>query len=236
MPQAARWQVFPDAAALARATAARILAEARAAREAQGVFRIVLAGGRTPLAAYAELARTVTAWAGWQIYFGDERCRPVGDAARNDTAARAAWFAPAGVPAGQIHCIPAERGPDEGARRYAAVVQPIASFDLVLLGLGEDGHTASLFPGAPLDGAEVLAVRAAPKPPPERVSLSASRLSRARAVLFLVSGADKRSAVRAWRAGADIPARHITPPGGVEVWLDAAADAVADEPTATTRK
>jgi 6-phosphogluconolactonase len=223
--QSVRWQVFPDTAALAHAAATRITACAHAAMGVRGVFRIVLAGGRTPLAAYAELARTVTTWAGWRIYFGDERCLPVGDAGRNDTAAGAAWFESAHVPPEQIHSIPAELGAEKGARRYAALLAPIESFDLVLLGLGEDGHTASLFPGRALDGAEVLAVHAAPKPPAERVSLSASRLSRAREVLFLVSGADKRAAVAAWRQGVEIPARHITPPAGVDVWFDADADA-----------
>jgi 6-phosphogluconolactonase len=229
MGQIVRWQVFPDTAALAHAAAARIAAAARAAIDARGVFRLALAGGHTPLVAYAELARTVPAWAGWEIYFGDERCRPINDAERNDVAAGGVWFTPARVPPGQIHGIPAELGPEEGARQYAALLAPIESFDLVLLGLGEDGHTASLFPGHALEDAEVLAVHAAPKPPPQRVSLSASRLSRTREALFLVSGADKRAAVAAWRRGADIPARHIAPSGGVDVWLDAVADAGAGE-------
>jgi len=123
-----------------------------------------------------------------------------------------------------MHAIPAEAGASEAARQYANVLAGLDRFDLVLLGLGEDGHTASLFPGQPLGrdegGPEVLAVSAAPKPPPQRVTLSARRLSRSRAVLFLVTGTTKRSAVAAWRAGADIPARAIVPENGVDVLAD----------------
>jgi 6-phosphogluconolactonase len=218
-----RWHVFPDAETLAMEAVERIAAAAREAIAARGAFRIVLAGGRTPLAVYARLATTKQDWTRWQVYFGDERCLPVGDAGRNDTAARAALLSRVAIPNDNIHRMPAELGPQEGAARYAALLQSVDSFDLVLLGLGEDGHTASLFPGHALGGADVLAVHAAPKPPPMRVSLSAARLSRARQALFLVTGSDKRAAVSAWRGARDIPARHVMPAAGVDVLLDAAA-------------
>jgi 6-phosphogluconolactonase len=213
--------VFPDAEALAAHAAERILAAARAAIDARGLFRLVLAGGRTPLATYALLARADADWPRWNWYFGDERCLPPGHAERNDTAVRRAWLEPVAAPPANVHAIPAELGADEAARRYIATIAEIDEFDLVLLGLGEDGHTASLFPGRPVSGAAVLAVHDAPKPPPERVSLSATRLARARQVLFLVTGADKRAAVAAWRQGAAIPAGAIG--GPVQVLLDAAA-------------
>ena len=96
----------------------------------------------------------------------------------------------------------------------------------MLLGLGEDGHTASLFPGHEWGTApgspDTLAVFDAPKPPPQRVSLSAARLSRARQVIFLVSGQSKQRAVAAWRAGKDIPARTIRPAVGVDVLVESA--------------
>ena len=110
---------------------------------------------------------------------------------------------------------------DGAAHAYAKTLRNLGDFDLVLLGLGEDGHTASLFPGHDWGAAQgppdVIAVFDAPKPPPQRISLSADRLSHARSVLFLVEGEPKREAVRKWRQGADIPARAIRPKSGVDV-------------------
>ena len=224
-----RWQVFPDAEQLAAHTAALILDGARAAITARGLFRLVLAGGRTPLAVYARLATLPADWPRWQLYFGDERCLPVGDPGRNDAQARRVWLDHVPIPLANVHAIPAELGAERAAEQYAATLQVAPEFDLVLLGLGEDGHTASLFPGQPAGDApgspDVLAVHGAPKPPPERVTLSAARLARARRVVFLVTGPDKRAAVAAWRRGGELPARLIAPAGEVEVLLDADADA-----------
>lgn len=221
-PVPANWQVFPDRTALTAHAAAMILNSARDAIDARGAFHVVLAGGQTPLAVYAQLAMSPADWQNWHWYFGDERCLPVGDTGRNDTAIRRVWLERIVVPPSHIHTIPAELGADTAARQYAATLAAIGEFDLVLLGLGEDGHIASLFPGMHFDtSAEVLAVHGAPKPPPERVTLSAARLSRAQQVLFLVTGANKRTAVRSWRADADIPARAIR--GKVQVLLDAEA-------------
>lgn len=221
------WHVYPTAALLQQRAAhgiERLAAEAIAAR---GTFRIVLAGGNTPRAVYERLRDIETAWQCWHLYFGDERCLPAAHADRNSAMASQAWLAHVPVPASQIHVMPAELGAEEAARQYAASIEAVEMFDLVLLGLGEDGHTASLFPGQN-DGADfrqpaVLAVHRSPKPPAERVSLSAWRLSMARAVWFLVTGKDKAPAVRKWRAGEKIPAAAIKPSGGVEVWVEAAA-------------
>jgi 6-phosphogluconolactonase len=227
MAPTTRWQVFPDAAALAEQAEALILDAARAAISARGIFHLVLAGGNTPKGAYERLRECGANWAKWQIYFGDERCLPRGDPGRNDTMARRAWLDHIRIPPVNIHPIPAEHGAEKGAQRYAGILRRVPEFDLVLLGLGEDGHTASLFPGRKeglgKNDAEVIAVRAASKPPPERVSLSVARLSRARRVLYLVGGEAKRNAVKAWRAQADIPPRHITPTLGIDVYIDRAA-------------
>ena len=118
-----------------------------------------------------------------------------------------------------------ELGVREAAASYAAALSGLGDFDLVLLGLGEDGHTASLFPGndwgTTAESADALPVFDAPKPPPERVTLSAARLSRARKVLFLVSGESKRKALADWRSGCAIPAAAIRPPTGVDVLVSA---------------
>ena len=222
-----RWQVFPDGAALADQAAALILDAARAAITARGVFHLVLAGGNTPKGAYERLREVGANWAKWQIYFSDERCLPRGDPERNDTMARRAWLDHIRIPPVSVHPIPAEQGAEKGAQRYAEILRRAPEFDLVLLGLGEDGHTASLFPGRKeglgKNDAEAIAVRAAPKPPPERVSLSAARLSRGLRVLYMVGGESKREAVKTWRAGADIPPQHITPTLGIDVYVDRAA-------------
>jgi 6-phosphogluconolactonase len=203
----------------------RIRAAADIAIRGRGQFRIVLAGGDTPRAAYRLLRDSPADWRAWHIYFGDERCVPRDDPARNSRMAADAWLDHVAIPAHQRHPIPAELGAPAAARAYGASLKSVGAFDLVLLGLGEDGHTASLFPahdwGEAPGSPAALAVLDAPKPPRERVSLSAARLSEAREVLFMVSGASKREALAQWRAGARIPARAITPAAGVDVLVAA---------------
>ncbi|MDQ3261455.1 MAG: 6-phosphogluconolactonase [Pseudomonadota bacterium] len=221
-----RWHAVSDERALQQAAFETILAGAAKAIHARGQFHLVLAGGNTPRGIYACLRAAQTDWSAWCIYFGDERCLPADDFARNSRMAAEVWLDCVSIPPFQLHTIPAELGAFHAARMYAKTLRTVGDFDLVLLGLGEDGHTASLFPGHEWGTApgspDTLAVFDAPKPPPQRVSLSAARLSRARHVLFLVSGESKRSAVAEWRAGKDIPARAIMPSGGVDVLVESA--------------
>jgi 6-phosphogluconolactonase len=221
--QICRWHRFNDIPSLHQALLDRIAHSADEAIRTRGVFRCVLAGGRTPETIYRRLRTLATDWQAWSIYFGDERCLPIGDSQRNDTMARAAWLDHVPIPAMQIHAMPAELGPAAGARAYAATLATVPEFDLVLLGLGEDGHTASLFPAdsaALAAPGPVLAVNGAPKPPPQRITLSARRLAWSRAVLFAVTGADKGDALRQWRQGAGIPAALIEAPPGVDIYTD----------------
>lgn len=219
-----RWRSFPTPAALHEFAAAETARAARDALPARSVFRIVLAGGSTPLALYRKLVSLDTDWSRWDVYFGDERCLPAGGAGRNDRMAREALLDRVAIPRERVHAMPAELGPIEGARAYARTLAGVGDFDLVLLGLGEDGHTASLFPGrdpgASADAPDVLAVLDAPKPPSERVSMSAARLGRSREVLFLVTGEAKREAVRQWREGAAIPAASVRCNAGVDVLVE----------------
>ena len=218
-----RWIGVADNAALQRAARNRILDAAAHAIEQRGQFLIVLAGGNTPAGIYRILRGADTDWSRWQVFFGDERCLPASDSERNSRMAADSWLDHVSIPHDQIHFLPAELGPETAKRDYVKTLRNVGDFDLVLLGLGEDGHTASLFPGhdwgVAADAPDVLAVFDAPKPPPQRVSLSASRLSRARSVLFLVAGESKRDAVAQWRNGADIPARAIRPESGVDVLI-----------------
>jgi 6-phosphogluconolactonase len=221
-----RWHAVSDERALQQAALETILAGAAHAIRERGQFHLVLAGGNTPRGIYQRLSAAQTDWSAWHIYFGDERCLPPPHPARNSRMAAEVWLDRVPIPPFQLHAIPAELGALEAARMYAATLQAVGDFDLVLLGLGEDGHTASLFPdhewGTAPGSPDTLAVFDAPKPPPQRVSLSAARLGRARQVMFLVSGESKRGAVAQWRAGEDIPARAIVPAAGVDVLVESA--------------
>jgi 6-phosphogluconolactonase len=219
-----RWHAVADVRALQQLAIETILASAALAILERGQFHIVLAGGNTPREIYHGLCTANTDWSLWHIYFSDERCLPPSDPARNSYMAAGVWLNRVPISPLQLHAIPGELGVDEAAQQYSTVLRAVGDFDLVLLGIGEDGHTASLFPGHDWGAApgspDTLAVFDAPKPPPQRVSLSAARLSRARQVIFLVSGESKRKAVEAWRAGKDIPAQAIRPAAGVDVLVE----------------
>ena len=221
-----RWHILPDMHALATAASKRILESARQAISERGMFQIVLAGGTTPEAVYLLLANADSDWSCWQIYFGDERCLPAGHAERNSTMVSACWLDRVALPAANIHPINAESGAEAAAQAYAPVIEQARPFDMVLLGVGEDGHTASLFPGQQHPADQLVhAVHNAPKPPPDRVSLSAGALNEAREVLILVTGAGKQAAIRGWRAGEQLPIAGIGGSAQVDVLLDKAAQA-----------
>jgi 6-phosphogluconolactonase len=196
--------ILSNAEAVA-ARAAEIVAQAIAAHE--GRVRIVLAGGTTPRRAYELLAAAAVPWGRVEILFGDERCVPPLDAESNYAMALGSLMRTA-VPA-TVHRIPAELGAESAAALYEPVVAA-APLDLVLLGLGPDGHTASLFPGSPALNATslVVAVHGAPKPPPDRVSLTLVALRSARRVVVLATGSEKADAVRRAIEGA-VPAGMI---------------------------
>ncbi len=222
-----RWQWFASDTAVCQAALDFISRSAKTAISARGAFHIVLAGGTTPRAVYQQLRDLDTDWHAWHVYFGDERALPAEHADRNSKMAADAWLSHVPIPALQIHPMPTELGLDKAYAAYTTLLADVGDFDLVLLGLGEDGHTASLFPGhewgSAADAPDVFIVRDAPKPPPQRLSLSAQRLSRSRAVLFMVAGEGKRDAIKQWRAGSSLPAATIQCPEGVDVFLDRAA-------------
>ncbi|MDR2219985.1 MAG: 6-phosphogluconolactonase [Methylobacillus sp.] len=225
--QQIHWRVFSDIHELRQAACNAILASANAAIAAHGKFIIALAGGSTPHDIYQMLRTAQTDWAKWHVVFGDERCLPPDHPERNSFMAGENLLNHVPIPRKQIHPIPAELGAEEAAQAYCKTLANTGEFDLVLLGMGEDAHTASLFPGHAWENADFAAaipVHDAPKPPSERVSLSASRLSNARQVIFLVTGAGKREAVTRWQSGTELPVAAIRPMAGVEIYLDAAAD------------
>jgi len=219
-----KWQIFTDADAVTREACRIIGGTARRAIADRGRFGLVLAGGTTPAAAYRLLAATDQAWDRWEIWFGDERCLPPNNVERNSRMAAEALLNLVPIPEEQIHPMPTELGPEEAARRYTAVITAALPFDLVLLGMGDDGHTASLFPGRPHDETGLVhAVYEAPKPPPERVSLGLSALRQCGSMLVLITGAGKRKAVSQWRDGTELPVAQVTAGINGLVMLDEAA-------------
>ncbi|MHB8915555.1 MAG: 6-phosphogluconolactonase [Thiobacillus sp.] len=214
------WRVFADAQTLVTQLADALCEAAGDAIRVRGVFHLVLAGGRTPQALYQELAKRHAGDAHWHIWYGDERCLPVDDPQRNSFMAETAWLAGSEIPPSHWQAIPAERGALAAAEQYRERLAELAQFDVVLLGVGEDGHTASLFPGQVWNGADVIAVNNAPKPPSERISLSASRLSRSQHMWFIVTGTEKREAIARWKSGERLPVSSVS--GGMQTvaWID----------------
>lgn len=214
-----RWKPFETQVAITEAATQRILKAADEAIAKHGSFIIVLAGGSTPKAVYQALSQHTADWSKWHIYHNDDRCLPIDHDDRNSKMAREAWLNHITIPAENIHDIPAELGNVDGAKAYAETLAGVRSFDLVILGLGEDGHTASLFPGHAVDNsADAVSVSDSPKPPAERITISQKRLNNNNEVMFLVTGAGKQEAVDHWRKGVAIPATLISGNNGVDVY------------------
>lgn len=214
-----RWHTFNSQDAINQAAVKRILAAAEEAINKRGSFLVVLAGGSTPKSVYQLLSQQSADWANWHIYHNDDRCLPVDHVERNSKMARDVWLNLVAIPQNQIHDIPTELGNVEGARAYAKTLNGVRAFDLVILGLGEDGHTASLFPNQVVDNsADAVPVFDAPKSPADRVTISQNRLNNTHEVLFLVTGSGKQEAVDNWRKGVKIPATLIAPENGVDVY------------------
>jgi 6-phosphogluconolactonase len=218
-------EIVPDADELARTIADRLTDRVVQLHSSQRVPRIVLTGGTIAAAAYQRIDEGTADWANVEFWFGDERFMPEGHADRNDQQARDAFLDRVG--ATRVHSV---AGNDcslsaaEAADEYAATL-PDEPFDVVLLGLGPDGHVASLFPEHPqLHETERACVELfdSPKPPPVRITMTFPTLNRADAVWFLVSGEEKSDAVA--RALADDGTIDETPARGVQgrqetLWL-----------------
>jgi 6-phosphogluconolactonase len=205
-----RWHTLATADDVALAACQRIIDAAKSAIAERGQFKLVLAGGTTPEKVYRMLAQSDADWSLWHIYYGDERCLPADHVERNSVMAEQAFLSKVAIPKMQIFTVPAELGNEQAANQYRQVVKAALPFDLVLLGMGEDGHTASLFPGHKHDVEEwVHAVYGSPKPPPERVSISAKALGNARQVIFLITGSNKQDAVKSWQSGDNLPVASI---------------------------
>jgi 6-phosphogluconolactonase len=185
----------------------------------EGARSLVLAGGTTPQRCYELLSQMDIEWGRVTILFGDERCVRPDHPDSNYRMARETLLDR--VSPATVHRMPAELGPDEAAGLYAHIVESVAPLDVVTLGVGEDGHTASLFPGHPAlkASALVVGIRDSPKPPPQRVTMTLPALQRARRVIILATGAGKADAVAKAKRG-EVPSGMIA---GARWLIDRAA-------------
>jgi 6-phosphogluconolactonase len=240
--------VEPDAEHLARAAAEALVARLAAAQAVHGSAAVVLTGGGIGIAVLEQVAalaaepvRETVDWTAVDVWWGDERFVPAADDDRNEKAARAALLDVVGVPAERVHAMPPSDGdfaePEDAAAWYAdqlAAAAPdgaaVPRLDLLLLGMGPEGHVASIFPHSPAieDARTVVAVRDCPKPPPTRVSLGFAAINAAEEVWLLVSGEAKAPAVAQALAGADpadLPAAGVHGARATRWLLDRAAAA-----------
>jgi 6-phosphogluconolactonase len=232
-------RIYPDRETVSR-ECARAIVHAITARTGGGDrFTLALAGGETPRILYRSLAtehRTAIPWSQVHLFWGDERYVPPDDSRSNYRLVRDSLLGDVPIPPGNVHPMPTDLpDPRDAARAYERELRthfhaPWPRIDLILLGLGPDGHTASLFPGSPALGERerwVVDVRA-PVDPPVRLTLTLPVLNHADSVFFLVAGAEKAEAVRRALAGPrdplTCPAGAVRPAGGSPVWwVDEAA-------------
>lgn len=207
-----------DAVALITGAASQAISQ-------RGIFRIALSGGNTPRPVYAALAESDSDWKNWEITFGDERCVPPDDDQSNFKMAKGALFDRAGIPAENILRLAGEADPAEAARTYEAELLARSNpyvHDLILLGMGDDGHTASLFPGTEALGItdRLVVANYVPKFSTWRLTFTYPLLNAARQVCFLVSSAGKEPVLEGVFSGrSDYPSAGVSPADGRVTWL-----------------
>jgi 6-phosphogluconolactonase len=236
--------VTADADSLARTVAAALVARLAAAQAVHGTASVVLTGGGIGIAVLEHVAglaeepiRETVDWEDVEIWWGDERFVPADSDERNEKQAREALLGRVGVPEHRIHAMPPadaeHRTPEDAAAWYAeqlaaAAEDGVPRFDVLLLGMGPEGHTASIFPDSPAvhDERPVFAVRDCPKPPPTRISLGFSAINTAEEVWLIAAGEGKADAVARALAGADpgeLPVAGVHGRRATRWLLDAAA-------------
>ncbi|MGA8533702.1 MAG: 6-phosphogluconolactonase [Candidatus Tumulicola sp.] len=233
MSEDATLKVFPDAPAVADALAELFIDTAQTAMADRGAFRVALSGGNTPRAAYELLATESfggqLSWSDIFVYFGDERCVPPDDEQSNYRMARKAFLDAEPIPPRNVHRIRGEIDPTAAAAEYAQILRTdmgdLPHFDLVLLGLGPDGHTASLFPGSPPDTDDDALVRGVYSESQSmwRVTVTPKVINAARTVAFAVEGVEKTAILATVLQGprdpTKYPAQIVAPKSGRLVWL-----------------
>lgn len=231
-------RLFTDAEAVSRAAAEEFITRAAEATAARGRFAVALSGGSTPQRLYQLLTepafRSQVDWSRVDLFWGDERCVPPDNKDSNYHMAQEAMLSRLPIPPGRIHRIEAERPDREAAAQdYQAVIArafgidaagPSPALDLILLGMGPDGHTASLFPATKAldETARWVVVNHVPKFAADRLTLTYPILNSAREVLFLVAGADKAERLVEVLEGPDnprrLPSQRVRPAAGLLLW------------------
>ncbi len=203
------WSIYTDIDKLSEQLANDILTIAEKSINLNNSFKIVLAGGTSLINTYKILNKSSSDWDKWHIYLGDERCLPLKDNRRNDYIINKVWLKNSSIPKQNINFIHAELGVDSGSLHYEKILEKVGYFDIVLLGIGEDGHTASLFPGHSYDNKSVVVEYDSPKYPKYRISMSYSRLNQSKNVFKIICGKSKSNAMNLWMNGEILPINRV---------------------------
>jgi len=211
------FKVFLNPEDVAQAAADYLFKKINECVDKKGHCHIVLPGGSTPARCLELLSKKSLPWESIHWYPGDERCYPAGHTERNDTMIMAKLFSHQPEYISNFHPIPAELGPEVGAETYAVLLTEIDIMDIVILGMGEDGHTASLFPDNPAleDRRSVVPVYNAPKAPDKRVSLGLTVLGNAQECIVIATGTNKQDALEKIKKGMQLPVSRVEP----DVWF-----------------
>jgi 6-phosphogluconolactonase len=225
-------EIYPDSEAVARAAADFLCSQITTCVNEKGSCHVALPGGSTPGRCLELLSGKDLSWESIHWYLGDERCYPHGHPERNDSMIQRRFWSRIEAPRVNLHAIPAELGPETAAEKYSSIIRDIPKLDIIMLGMGEDGHTASLFPGnaALEDKRAVVPVYNAPKPPAERVSLGLTTLQAAAQRVVLVTGSNKHQALMRITRGEQLPISQV---GACRWFVDEAAanhlDGISDQ-------
>ena len=221
-----KWFVYNEFSEASNAAADFLAKHIETTIKKKDICNVVLPGGNSPAACLKILQKKKLPWNNVNWFIGDERCYPLGHVDRNDVMLdKNLWSQ---LSASNVYRIPAEFGPEQGAKVYREVLKSIDSFDIVFLGMGEDGHTASLFPDneALKDSRSVVPVYDSPKEPRERVSLSINTLKQADCRMVLTGGPTKSPVISRIKEDALLPVNMI---GDINWFIDEAANLPVNE-------
>jgi len=211
------FKVYANPETVAHAAADYLFQRINTCVDKKGLCHVVLPGGSTPARCLELLSYMSLPWESIHWYPGDERCYSTGHTERNDSMIMEKLFSQQPKYKSFFHPIPAELGPEIGAKKYAILLNDLNAMDIVILGMGEDGHTASLFPGNPAleDKRRVVPVYDAPKAPDKRVSLGLTLLGSADECIVIATGKNKHVALENISKGMQLPVTRVEP----DIWF-----------------